>query len=660
MKAMKKTKNIFRLVTLGMLMLFGFSSCQDWLTIYPQTQIVEENFWEDRNDLDGVRYACYKKMCETLNKMVLWGDLRSDNYVLSGAATDGGVRGTINLYNEIREGKIDRDSAELYFDWSGFYTTINYCNKVLSHGEEVLANDKQFTRIEWNQIKAEITALRALNYFYLLRAFKDIPYTTKVINKDTEVEYFSATNQLVVLDSLITDVEAVKGKATNRYPSMRDTKGMITNAAIYALLSDMYLWRASLREGRFGKDATDELVVNNLPGQSYTVQHSVKGDYQLCADYADEAMRSLARQTQQNNQGFGTSLSDMLSYGLDNVSLYKNDFSNFATGVQLTAHNKIFGQGNSDESILELQFNASDNRKNDIVSDLWGYSTKALLAVSDAAIDKALGDQKKYDARTWISSWMRVRSVYGSINTYALPTTYCFKYNSIMPTNYSSGRINDMWIDVSSDSYHNWIIYRLSDVMLQKAEALAALSTSKNDEYAKTALRYVNALNRRWFCNDIDNPMKGLASESVTNPDGAIFFDKSNVGTLGNIVTASNVEVAVLNERQIEFIGEGKRWFDLVRYAERHSGGTSGAGTDVRESKEGNHVNSGVDGVKRMIDDFMASTYTSAQCSSLKNHLQNRYGLYNIIYYMEIKASVDEKGVQHLEQNPVWNKSKHD
>lgn len=660
MEAMKKVKNTFRLATLGVLMLLGFGSCQDWLTIYPQTQIVEENFWEDRNDLDGVRYACYKNMCETMEKMAMWGDLRSDSYILSGAATDNRVKATLNLYNEIREGRIDRDSAESYFEWSGFYTTINYCNKVLSHGEEVLEKDKQFTRIEWNQIKAEITTVRALNYFYLLRSFKDIPYTTKVINNNTEVEYFGATNQLVVLDSLITDVEAVKGKAANRYPSLKDTKGMITNAAIYALLSDMYLWRASLREGRFGKEATDEVVVNNLPGQSYTVQHSVKGDYQLCIDYADEAMKALAQQTQMNNQGFGASISDMLTYGLENVNLYKNQFENFTSGVQLTAFNQIFSLGNSDESILELQFGASDNRKNEMVNGKWGYSTTSLLAVSDAAIDKALGDQKKYDARTWFSSWQRVRSLNGATQTYSLPTTYCFKYYDVYVTNYSTGRINDMWITASSDSYHNWIIYRLSDVMLQKAEALAALSASKTDTYAKQALRIVNALNRRWYCTDIDNPLKGTPSESVTGAGGDVFFDKSNVATLGNIVTASTIEMAVMNERQIEFIGEGKRWFDLVRYAERHAGGESGAGTDVRESTDEQHVNSGVTGVKKMIDDFMVSSFTAAQCSGLKNHIQNRYGLYNIIYYMEIKASVDEKGVQHLEQNPVWNKSKHD
>lgn len=657
---MKKLNQTFKIATLALLSLTGFSSCQDWLTIYPQTQIVEENFWEDKNDLDGVRYAAYKNMCGSIEKMAMWGDLRSDNYVVANTATNSQVKSTVDLYNEIREGKIDRDSAQSYFDWGTFYTTINYCNKVLSHGEEVLANDKQFTRIEWNQIKAEMTALRALNYFYLLRAYKDIPYTTKVINNDTQVEYFSATNQLVVLDSLIADVESVQGQAPNRYASNTDTKGMVTNTTIYTLLSDLYLWRASLREGRFGKDASDEVVINNIPGESKTVAHTVRGDYQLCIEYADKALAALNHQNEEGKKGFGTTRSDMINYGLSNCNLYKNEFENFTTGPRLIAFNQIFVNGNSEESIFELQFNTSDNRKNDMVNSKWGYGNSVLLAVSDQAIDKALGTNKKYDARTWFSAWSRVQSLNSASQATALPTTYCFKWYDVSPVKYNEGKINEMWTMVSSDSYRNWIIYRISDVMLQKAEALAALSSTKTDAYAKDALRIVNALNRRWYCTDIENSNKALASEDVTGDDGATYYDTGKAGTTGNIATASNVEIAVMNERQIEFIGEGKRWFDLVRYAERHAGGEAGSGSDVRESTDELHVNSGADGVKAMIDEFMKSTFSSATCSGLKNRLKNRYGLYNIIHYMEIKGSIDDNGVQHLEQNPVWNKSQYD
>ena len=95
------------------------------------------------------------------------------------------------------------------FDWEGVYKTINLCNKVLKYGPEVLERDKQFTTTEWYYMRAEMTALRALSYFYLIRAFKDVPYTTKLINSDTEVETFPLTNQLVVLDSIILDCEKV-------------------------------------------------------------------------------------------------------------------------------------------------------------------------------------------------------------------------------------------------------------------------------------------------------------------------------------------------------------------------------------------------------------------------------------------------------------------
>ena len=256
---MKSIKNIYYTACLTGLLALSTSSCTDWLTIYPQDRVVEENFWEDKNDLEGVRYAAYRQMASTVSSLVLWGDLRSDSFKENGAFR--GNMDTHNMYIEIISGM--PDSSMGVFDWSGVYTTINYCNKVLQHGEEVLAKDKQFTSGEWYQMRAEMKALRALNYFYLIRAFKDVPYTTKVINKDSEVEHFPLTNQLAVLDSIINDCESVQGQARNRFSDIRDTKGLITNSAIYAMLADMYLWRGSLHEGRHGKKGKD--LVNGTP-----------------------------------------------------------------------------------------------------------------------------------------------------------------------------------------------------------------------------------------------------------------------------------------------------------------------------------------------------------------------------------------------------------
>ncbi len=630
------------------------TSCQDWLTLYPQTQVVEEDYWEDKNDLEGVRYAAYKQMCSTLEKMVLWGDLRSDSYTLSSADES---TSTQQLYKEIREGRLDRDSAESLFDWGGFYTTINYCNKVLQHGDEVLAKDKQFTSAEWSQMKAEVTGLRALNYFYLIRAFKDVPYSTKVINNDTEVISFSATNQLVVLDSLIVDVENVKGRARNRFSSTSDSKGLMTNCAIYALLSDMYLWRASLHQGR---DLTEDTVhINNLPGVTDSiVAHTVSGDYQLCIDYADLALESLATQTENSNSGFGNSRQTTLSYGLTNVGLIENTYDNFITGAtpKLTAYSEIFSSGNSEESIFELQFNTSDSRSNSVVTSQWGYGTSVHLAVSDGALGAVYGtsDERNRDSRMWFSGWSNVTKIGSTSYSTGLSSFYCFKWRDIsleMP-NSTSPKCADVQISTkgeSADSYRNWIIYRLSDVMLQKAEALAMLGQEVE------ALKYVDALHRRWYCNDGSDGY--VPSDDVTGITSSTMYSGTTPERgLGNIpepsadVSSQKCEIAVLNERQVEFLGEGKRWFDLVRYAERHAGGQDGT-KDAREWTEELPIGNGTQGVEAMVNQFLKKEFSS-NYTTLINRFKNRYGLYNVIYYMEIKAS---NGM--LEQNPVWNKN---
>ena len=74
--------------------------------------------------------------------------------------------------------------------------------------------------------------------------------------------------------------------------------------------------------------------------------------------------------------------------------------------------------------------------------------------------------------------------------------------------------------------------------------------------------------------------------------------------------------------------------------------------TEAASEKAG--TTDGAEGVKMMIDQFLKNEFNSSY-ASLKNRFKNRYGLYNIIYYMEVKAS---NGM--LEQNPVWNKSTYD
>ena len=106
----------------------------------------------------------------------------------------------------------------------------------------------------------------------------------------------------------------------------------------------------------------------------------------------------------------------------------------------------------------------------------------------------------------------------------------------------------------------NWIIYRLTDIMLLKAEALTQMvregSDQETSDYNKSildrAFTLVNAVNKRAICQN-------QLVDTLRRTD---YSSKNDMETL------------VLQERQRELMFEGKRWFDLVRLSLR-TGNTS-------------------------------------------------------------------------------------
>ena len=160
----------------------GITSCDDYLTVLPTDQITEEDFWNDKNDLDNVRAAAYAKMISggITDRMFLWGEVRSDNMKLNNLSR------TDIMY--FKEGVLQ--PTEGMFDWAEFYTGINYCNKVLEYGEKMVADgrDPSFSMSDWNPLKAEVLALRSLYYFHLVRAYRDVPFVVESISTDAEAK----------------------------------------------------------------------------------------------------------------------------------------------------------------------------------------------------------------------------------------------------------------------------------------------------------------------------------------------------------------------------------------------------------------------------------------------------------------------------------------
>lgn len=583
---MKKI-NIYKtlLVSACAFITLGTTSCDDFLTIYPSNEITEEQFWEDRTDLESGIRGCWKQFIsqDIMERMVVWGECRSDNFDLMTESWD-------DMKDLMNANLLETNSL---FSWSAFYKTINFCNKVLQYGPLVVERDKSFTSEDWKPVEAEMKALRALNYFYLVRTFREIPFEFNPIGSEHDVKEHSGRQFMaeVVLDSIINDVEAVKDNGMRQYTNELDNKGRFTRESIYTLLADMYLWRAA-------KNASPDSVAK--------YGSKSQDDYQKVIEYCDAVLDMyMERYDRDNPMGGGTSSEN-------NENPYHLIRMNANGGTQDVVddiYDEIFVQKNSRESILELQFDGSTN-SNTCLYNYRDYNglyrhrdnNTGLLQASAPCqtvtrnIDNTSGLFSQSDIRRWQSL----------VYTEAGQRVYSigkYTYQSITHDNLedNSEGTENTFIPTGSFS-SNWIIYRLSDVLLMKAEAITRLD-APTTEQLQDAFNCVTMILYR-------------ANPSVTTDrDKLSFTDYQEPSQLFDLV---------MRERRREFFGEGKRWFDLVRMAE-HDGTTTNMLT-------------------------LLLTKYATNTNAVRAKLASMNSLYSPVYENELKVN------PNLHQNPAWEK----
>lgn len=583
---MKKI-NIYKtlLVSACAFITLGTTSCDDFLTIYPSNEITEEQFWEDRTDLESGIRGCWKQFIsqDIMERMVVWGECRSDNFDLMTESWD-------DMKDLMNANLLETNSL---FNWSAFYKTINFCNKVLQYGPLVVERDKSFTSEDWKPVEAEMKALRALNYFYLVRTFREIPFEFNSIGSEHDVKEHSGRQFMaeVVLDSIINDVEAVKDNGMRQYTNELDNKGRFTRESIYTLLADMYLWRAA-------KNASPDSVAK--------YGSKSQDDYQKVIEYCDAVLDMyMERYDRDNPMGGGTS-----SENNENpYHLIRMNANGGTQDVVDDVYDEIFVQKNSRESILELQFDGSTN-SNTCLYNYRDYNglyrhrdnNTGLLQASAPCqtvtrnIDNTSGLFSQSDIRRWQSL----------VYTEAGQRVYSigkYTYQSITHDNLEDNSEGTENTFISTGSFNsNWIIYRLSDVLLMKAEAITRLD-APTTEQLQDAFNCVTMILYR------SNP------SVTTDRDKLSFTDYQEPSQLFDLV---------MRERRREFFGEGKRWFDLVRMAE-HDGTTTNMLT-------------------------LLLTKYATNTNAVRAKLASMNSLYSPVYENELKVN------PNLHQNPAWEK----
>lgn len=572
-------KKIFSIILASI----ALTSCVDTV-ILPDNKIVDEDYWQKKSEVEAIVATAYAQLrdASAIRNMIVWGDFRSDELMMTSTLPASAAYRV--ALSQIYSLNIETENA--FTTWAPFYSAINYCNLVLEKAENVIAVDPDYTRGDYDANKAQVLALRAFCYFYLTKVFHDIPVTPGAYLNSGDDLNAPQANPDSVLTMCINDLEEASKYAISgsTYGDWRD-KGYLNQDGINAILADIHLWRASIN-----RDAND---------------------YQACVDYCDKIIKAKKEAYEQDGSSHRRKGSDNVEqdyYLADYESMYIN----------------IFGtSGNADESIFELQFN--NNTQNTGLDQMYfRYRNNTSDSYGYLKVSKAFGDVNGSGSTVWLNA-----ADYRLYDFVCTPNSGLESYDIRKSIAIGSANgISDIRPGSNNNDImrRNWIFYRLTDVMLMKAEALVQLYDPEDEEDTRNE----EAFNIVQFVNDRSMPDE---TANVNN------YTKENY-RLKYTTYKDRMEELVLAERARELCFEGKRWFDLMRYNYRH---TAVKADLTKKLTEGYVMNS---------DEFFELAlrkYTAP--SAMRAKMRDERYLYMPINQDEVEVNTN------LVQNPVYESS---
>ncbi len=508
-KVRKMAKGLLPFYLFALLPLLA--SCVDTV-ILPDNKTVDDDFWQKKSEVDAVVATAYAQLRDeaAIRNMIVWGDFRSDELVVTSTLPSSAAYRT--ALQQIYSLNIETENA--FTSWYPFYSAINYCNLVLEKAEGVIAVDPDYTRGDYDANRAQMLALRAFCYFYLTKVFHDIPVTPAAYLNSSDDLNAPQANPDSVLTMCINDLqEAVKYAVSgSTYGDWRD-KGYLNQDGINAVLADIYLWRGSINRST--------------------------SDYEACIECCDKIIKAKkdAYELSPRRHRFGSD-DEQKDY-------YLSEYN--------TMYADLFGETgqNADESIFELQFRNSSAANRGLDQMYFRYNNASSNGYGYLKAASIFGKVDQTGNGVWVND--KDQRLYEYLYDAASTSTEQFGVRKFVATT-SAGTSNtaDNKRDSRSTVYQNWILYRLTDVMLMKAEALVQLYNlgGKADDDKRNEEAFA-------ICQFINNRALSDANKASYSMKYSVYRDK--------------MEELVLAERARELCFEGKRWFDLMRYNYRHT-----------------------------------------------------------------------------------------
>ncbi len=204
---------------------------EDFIDLAPPSDLNANDFYNSAADFELAVNATY----ENLRSGGMYGglylpcEMRSDNTFatwVSGSSFD---------LTSIYEFQVNSANTNIHTWWNDMYEGVLRCNIVLDR-----IGDVDMDETTKKQYVGEVSFIRALTYFHLVRLYGDVPLVTNVITVPESYE-FGRTSVTEVYASIISDLQVAESNLPASYSG--SDIGRATKGAAQGLLGKVYLTR---------------------------------------------------------------------------------------------------------------------------------------------------------------------------------------------------------------------------------------------------------------------------------------------------------------------------------------------------------------------------------------------------------------------------------
>ena len=255
---MKKLKHLL-IVFCALLV---FSSCQEWLTIQPETQVTKDDMFKTQAGFYDALIGCYTLMRNNYapdGPMVVGTVELMAN--LWSVTVDGGTSYELSVH-DYRDDFVDDNLGTLFLQQYEVIANLNLLLEYIETQDRVLTDD------EYGQYKGEALALRAFTHFDLIRLWGPMPgqvddaYEYLPYEKTLQLENYPYSTYREYMNDLCADLDSAEVLLEATKSAAFNNRNQMNYYAVLGLQARVHLWLGendeALRYARLVKDAAGE------------------------------------------------------------------------------------------------------------------------------------------------------------------------------------------------------------------------------------------------------------------------------------------------------------------------------------------------------------------------------------------------------------------